>query len=90
MAGPTPGAHTTDEATFSGGGGIRTRGPLARTLVFKTSAFDHSATPPVAVASDANALRRNVETRPRESPIKLYTPAEHPGEVAEWLKALAC
>jgi hypothetical protein len=29
-----------------GGGGIRTRGPLARTLVFKTSAFDHSATPP--------------------------------------------
>ena len=30
----------------SGGGGIRTRGPLARTLVFKTSAFDRSATPP--------------------------------------------
>ena len=32
--------------SFSGGGGIRTRGPLARTLVFKTSAFDRSATPP--------------------------------------------
>ena len=31
---------------LSGGGGIRTRGPLARTLVFKTSAFDRSATPP--------------------------------------------
>jgi hypothetical protein len=29
-----------------GGGGIRTRGPLARTPVFKTGAFDHSATPP--------------------------------------------
>ena len=31
---------------WRGGGGIRTRGPLARTLVFKTSAFDRSATPP--------------------------------------------
>jgi membrane-associated phospholipid phosphatase len=30
----------------SGGGGIRTRGPLARTPVFKTGAFVHSATPP--------------------------------------------
>ena len=29
-----------------GGGGIRTHGPLSRTLVFKTSAIDHSATPP--------------------------------------------
>ncbi len=29
-----------------GGGGIRTHGTLSRTLVFKTSAFDHSATPP--------------------------------------------
>src|ERR1700755_2098331 len=30
----------------SGGGGIRTHGPLARTPVFKTGAIDHSATPP--------------------------------------------
>ena len=29
-----------------GGGGIRTHGPLSRPLVFKTSAIDHSATPP--------------------------------------------
>src|ERR1700732_3202045 len=33
-------------AEMSGGGGIRTRGALARTPVFKTGAFDHSATPP--------------------------------------------
>ena len=32
--------------TTGGGGGIRTRGRLAPSLVFKTSAFDHSATPP--------------------------------------------
>jgi hypothetical protein len=32
---------------FSGGGGeIRTHGPRKETLVFKTSALDHSATPP--------------------------------------------
>ena len=30
-----------------GGGGIRTHGTLSRTPVFKTGAFDHSATPPV-------------------------------------------
>ena len=33
-------------AGLSGGGGIRTHGPLARTPVFKTGAIDHSATPP--------------------------------------------
>src|SRR5262249_13823688 len=38
--------QSSGRADRSGGGGIRTRGPLARTLVFKTSAFDHSATPP--------------------------------------------
>ena len=30
-----------------GGGGIRTLGGLSPSLVFKTSAFDHSATPPL-------------------------------------------
>ncbi len=34
-----------------GGGGIRTHGTLSRTPVFKTGAFDHSATPPTG-ASD--------------------------------------
>ncbi len=29
-----------------GGGGIRTHGRLSPTSVFKTGAFDHSATPP--------------------------------------------
>ena len=48
-----------------------------RTLVFKTSAFDRSATPPYD-AIVAGGLRG-----------KLYT-ASDPGEVAEWLKALAC
>ncbi len=32
-----------------GGGGIRTHGTLSRTPVFKTGAFDHSATPPERV-----------------------------------------
>ncbi len=31
----------------SGGGGIRTPGPREGTSVFKTDAFDHSATPPI-------------------------------------------
>ena len=31
-----------------GGGGIRTPGTLARTTVFKTAAFNRSATPPIA------------------------------------------
>ena len=35
----------------SGGGGIRTRGPRERTPVFKTGAFDRSATPPGASSS---------------------------------------
>jgi hypothetical protein len=33
---------------FSGGRGIRTPGPVSRTTVFKTAAFDHSAIPPIA------------------------------------------
>src|SRR5262245_8603223 len=41
----------------SGGGGIRTRGPRERTPVFKTGAFDRSATPP----------RQNPRTRPRRA-----------------------
>ena len=32
--------------TLSGGGGIRTPGTLASTSVFKTDAFNRSATPP--------------------------------------------
>ena len=37
----------------SGGGGIRTRGPRERTPVFKTGAFDRSATPPIAASVTA-------------------------------------
>src|SRR5215217_6896441 len=33
-------------AIFSGGGGIRTPGDIAATVVFKTTALDRSATPP--------------------------------------------
>lgn len=32
-----------------GGGGIRTPGPRKGSLVFKTSAFNHSATPPMCI-----------------------------------------
>ena len=35
-----------DGLWYGGGGGIRTHGTLARTQVFKTCAFNHSATPP--------------------------------------------
>src|SRR6185503_21358619 len=40
--------HLSHEARaqFSGGGGIRTHGSLAASAVFKTAAFDRSATPP--------------------------------------------
>src|SRR4029079_12702255 len=42
-------------AGWSGGGGIRTHGPLARTPVFKTGAIDHSATPPRTERKDSPA-----------------------------------
>ena len=35
-----------DPGSANGGGGIRTRGPLSRTPVFKTGALNRSATPP--------------------------------------------
>src|SRR6056297_3252469 len=38
-----------------GGGGIRTHGTLSRTPVFKTGAFDHSATPPTRILYTANS-----------------------------------
>ena len=40
---------------FGGETGIRTLGTLARSLVFKTSAFDHSAISPFI---DANSFRQ--------------------------------
>ena len=47
-------ACTGQSRSRSGGGGIRTLGPGARSPVFKTGAFDHSATPPgVSVAARA-------------------------------------
>ena len=32
---------------YGGGGGIRTHGRVAPSSVFKTGAFNHSATPPI-------------------------------------------
>ena len=51
-------------------------------LVFKTSAFDRSATPPwpTMLAPEGTAASRDLSS----------TLARGPGEVAEWLKALAC
>ena len=40
-----------------GGGGIRTHGTLSRTPVFKTGAFDHSATPPAPRVVIAFSIR---------------------------------
>ncbi len=36
-------------SSFCGGGEIRTHGPVTQTPVFKTGAFDHSATPPIGL-----------------------------------------
>ena len=47
----------------NGGGGIRTRGPLARTPVFKTGAFDHSATPPGRHGLDPSRVRPGLAGR---------------------------
>ena len=40
----------TEIGVGGGGGGIRTHGTLSRTPVFKTGAFDHSATPPTGTS----------------------------------------
>ena len=37
---------TSENVSWYGGGGIRTHGTLADTLVFKTRALNHSTTPP--------------------------------------------
>ena len=56
-----------------------------RTLVFKTSAFDRSATPPRACRPD----RSHGKPRRHAASQSLHCPRPQ-GEVAEWLKALAC
>ena len=38
--------RTPENMSLYGGGGIRTHGALADTLVFKTRALNHSTTPP--------------------------------------------
>ncbi len=43
---PAPAGNRSQGERLGGGGGIRTRGPREGTPVFKTGAFDHSATPP--------------------------------------------
>ena len=62
-----PSGHETKHAAKTkvsgGGGGIRTHGTLSRTPVFKTGAFDHSATPPTRTwyraVRDSESPRRN-------------------------------
>jgi hypothetical protein len=55
---PADGAVEVTTWCAGGGGGIRTRGPLARTPVFKTGAFDRSATPPRRMDSRLHPLSR--------------------------------
>ena len=43
---PSPGAKAERSENFGGGRGIRTPGTVSRTVVFKTTAIDHSAIPP--------------------------------------------
>ena len=53
---------TSENVPWYGGGGIRTHGALADTLVFKTRALNHSTTPPTgySVVSEPNnySIRR--------------------------------
>jgi hypothetical protein len=48
------GVHCKCVLVFGGEGGIRTHGTLAGPTVFKTAAFDHSATSPVFVVHTTN------------------------------------
>ena len=41
-----PASRQNSEVLYHGGGGIRTHGTVSRTPVFKTGAFNRSATPP--------------------------------------------
>src|SRR3954468_7735938 len=60
-----PASQPHRRSQVDGGGGIRTRGPRERTPVFKTGAFDRSATPPgVSVREGSDqAARRGGPTR---------------------------
>jgi hypothetical protein len=89
---------------MSGRGGIRTpETGVARLTVFKTAAFNRSATLPRSSDATRSPGRRDcpaVVGTPRHerspaSPLgaehqPLNLARESPGEVAEWLKALAC
>ena len=47
---------TSENMSWYGGGGIRTHGALADTLVFKTRALNHSTTPPSNELSNFDSL----------------------------------
>src|SRR5438094_7529843 len=67
------GAHATSVAFSTpacGGGGIRTHGELAPTAVFKTAAFDRSATPPIARTLDILS-QRHADEAPIDDLIRL-------------------
>gem|GEM_PF-5933949 len=53
-----------DRYESGGGSGIRTHGGLASTLVFKTSALNHSAIPPEPRRVPASQRRRKRAKRP--------------------------
>src|SRR4051794_9995167 len=68
---------------FSGGEGIRTPGTLASTAVFKTAAFDHSATPPefgenglwaipAAVSRGAISFARDSQAMPYSAAARFF------------------
>ena len=65
----SPASQPHRRSQVSGGGGIRTRGPRERTPVFKTGAFDRSATPP--------GIAQTVAVRPRgrDGPTRRSLPA---------------
>src|SRR6188768_620339 len=78
---PMPSGRVGFFLSFGGGGGIRTHGPRERTPVFKTGAFNRSATPPgvrIARASycKVNARSSGLAGDPgafRQGPVKTAT-----------------
>ena len=52
-----------------GGGGIRTHGTLSRTPVFKTGAFDHSATPPTSAPYPAAIDSKSTGAKPLQPQV---------------------
>ncbi len=65
-----------DAHGYSGGGGIRTHGPVAGPTIFKTVPFDRSGTPPVEQRTPRRATIGGVRELPQGTVTFLFTDVE--------------